>query len=342
MKRYLILLICLVVIIIVAIFGSSGSGVPKSEVSLGKYIDIEAEVVEKKLADADIENAIIDFIVTDQEDVEINNRPVRNGDTVNIDYSGKVDGVKFEGGTETDHDLIIGAGDFIEGFEEQIIGMKIGQTADIKVTFPDPYLPNDDLSGAEAVFTVKVNSIHGKVIPTKITDDMIKEKSDTYSTIKQYRDYIVPVLESKIEETNKLKKQEALWKVIVDNCTVTSLSNKKVKYYSDLYESDYQYWADMYGVDLNTLIKDYMGTTREKFDADKKKSAENLVTKLAIVEAIAEEQDISISNDEYQEYLDNNGIGEEEAKQYGEKIKDDMLYEKVIDFVASKARVTFL
>jgi len=341
MKKYYKQVIIFGLLIIICIVGSSNSET-KSEVELEKYTDIEVEVAEKTATDANVEDRMINELLAEEEDVEITNRPVRNGDIANIDYSGKVDGVAFDGGTDTDTDLEIGSGNFIDGFEEQLIGMKIGETADIKVTFPDPYPNNEDLSGVEAVFTVKINSIMGKVIPSTITNEMVKEVSDTYTTVEEYRNYIRTELEAEIKEYNDQVKQEAVWKVVKKNAKIVSLSSSKVTYYSRLYENDYKNYAESMGVDMATFLESYMGMTRAEFNEEKKAHAEKRATDSAVAEHIAKKENIVVIDEEYKKYLEEHEIESTDEKQFKTAIMDELLYTKVREFLASKAKITII
>ena len=341
MKKYYKQIIVFGLLIVICIIGSSNSET-KSEVELGKYTGLEVEVKEKKVTDTEVEDVMISELLAEEEDVEITNRPVRYGDTANIDYSGKVDGVAFDGGTDTGSELEIGSGSFIDGFEEQLIGMKIGETADIKVTFPDPYPNNEDLSGVEAVFTVKINSIMGKVIPEKITDDMVKKVSDTYTTVEEFRNYIRTELEEETKETNTQMKCSAVWQVVLKNATIKSLSSSKVTYYSQLYENDYKSYAEQFGVDMNTFIEEYMGMTRADFNAEKKSHAEKRTTDSAIAEYIAEKESISVTDAEYQKYIEEHEIESTDEKKFKEAVMDELLYNNVCEFLANKAIITII
>ena len=185
MKNKSIIIVVGIIVLVIAI--SILSSNTPTKIQLGQYKGIKIMDSKTTVSNKDVENALIDAVMSKQEEVKIKDRAVRKGDKANIDFAGKVDGVLFDGGSAKGYDLVIGSGSFIPGFEDQVVGMKTGQTKDIKVTFPDPYTANTDLSGKKAVFTVKVNSIHGKIVPDKITDAMIKKISDTHLTVKKMR-----------------------------------------------------------------------------------------------------------------------------------------------------------
>lgn len=313
-----------------------------TEVSLGQYIGLEAEYYELTITDSDVENSLLEEILYYRNNVQITDRPVRNGDIANIDYSGTVDGAPFEYGSDTGYELEVGSGSFMDGFEEQVIGMSIGQTSEIHVTFPDPYEGNPDLSGAAAVFVVTVNSIVGKEVPDIITDDMIAEISTTHSTVSEYREYIRSQLESQAEATNIQNQRNAVWSIISENSTVENPSNEKAKYYSNIYEVNYTEYADNYEMTLSEFVQQYLGMTTEEFNEEKKAYGEASAIRCAITEAIAKEQNITTTSDEYKAYVEKYGYDSDYEKQYGQAIIDDVLYEKVMDFIIDNTTFTVL
>lgn len=335
-KKYIVVTALIGLLIIFAIFQKSSTD---SVLTLGQYIGLEVEMAEVIVTDADVENAVINDVVASQDNVQITDRPVRYGDIVNIDYSGTIDDVAFSGGTDTDYDLEIGSGAFIDGFEDQIIGMEVGQTSNITVTFPDSY-DNDSLARKEAIFKVTINSISGKIIPDKITDAMIAEISETYDNVLDYNNYVRVELEENAKAETIQNKYDAAWEVVMSNTVVTSLSKRKLNYYSDLYKNNYQSYADMYSISLSEFITTYMGTTTTKFNENMKLYAESFTKMYAISEAIAKEQNITISNEQYQSYLEDNDIDSDYATKYNEQIKDELLYQNVVEFIADKANFT--
>ena len=151
----------------------------KPEVELGAYKGIEVEKRAYNVTDDEVDAAIAQLQEGVARMVDVD-RPVENGDTVNLDYSGSVDGVKFDGGTAQGQTLTIGSGQFIPGFEEQMVGMAVGEEKDIEVTFPEEYHA-ENLAGKKAVFAVKVNGIQVKELPT-LDDEFAKDVSE-YDTL---------------------------------------------------------------------------------------------------------------------------------------------------------------
>ena len=153
------------------------------EVTLGQYKGIEVEKPEYNVTDEAVDSEI-EKARRERARLVVVERPVENGDTVNLNYSGSVDGVKFDGGTAEEQELRIGSGAFIPGFEEQLVGMSIGEDKDITVTFPSEYHA-PELAGKEAVFAIHINDISVEELP-ELNDDFAKDASD-FETVEEWR-----------------------------------------------------------------------------------------------------------------------------------------------------------
>ncbi len=145
----------------------------KPDVTIEAYTGLKIKKYEYNVTDADVENEVNKLASRDAKDVPVEGRACKSGDTVNIDFSGSVNGEKFAGGTAEDYDLVLGSHSFIPGFEEQVEGMKIGENKDITVTFPEDYQA-DNLRGKDAVFAIKLNKITEKQYP-ELTDEYVKK-----------------------------------------------------------------------------------------------------------------------------------------------------------------------
>ena len=185
----------------------------KPEVTLGEYKGVEAE----KKVQAVSEEAVNARIESDAErassTMDVTDRAVENGDIVNLDYAGSVDGVAFQGGTAEKQTLTIGSGMFIPGFEEQMIGMAIGEEKDLSVTFPEQYHA-EELAGKAAIFHVKVNGIQVKVRP-ELDDDFAADVSE-FDTFEAYKQNIVETLEKNAAERAEAELEDALVQKVVD------------------------------------------------------------------------------------------------------------------------------
>ncbi|MBQ3571503.1 MAG: trigger factor [Clostridia bacterium] len=185
----------------------------KPEVKLGKYKGIKIEKVEYNVTDEDVENEISKLRERNSREVEVTDRAVEDGDICDIDFSGSIDNVKFEGGTAEHHSLKIGSKTFIPGFEEQIIGMNIGGERDITVKFPEDY-PQETLAGKEAVFAIKLHGIKVKELP-EVDDEFIKDATGEES-VEAYKTSVRAKLQKSNDEKAKHEMEDKLMKIITD------------------------------------------------------------------------------------------------------------------------------
>ena len=182
----------------------------KPEVKLGQYKGVEAELVEAEVTDEQVEAEIARIRERNARWVDVD-REAQNGDKVVIDYSGSVDGVKFDGGTADNQIIELGSGTFIPGFEEQIVGMKKGEEKDLTVTFPENYRAKD-LAGKEAVFHVKLHDVKQKELPD-LDDDFAQDVSE-FDTMDEYRADIKAKLLERAEEFAKEARRTTCWKLL--------------------------------------------------------------------------------------------------------------------------------
>ena len=238
---------------------------------LANYKGVEYTKVDTVVTDAEVEEKVKEFLKNYPE--KITDREIKKGDTVNIDYEGKKDGVAFDGGTAKGTDLNIGSGSFIPGFEDGLIGKKPGETVDLNLTFPKDY-HSEELKGAKVVFTVKINYIVGNA-PKKLTDELVKENTE-FATSADYEEDV----RKKLEESKKDAAKE-----------------------SNL--------AAQYGLKLEDIVKNQFKLTEEEFDKEVKAQATNSAKQLVVVRAIAEAEKLEVSDDEYKTalntYYENSG-----------------------------------
>lgn len=283
-----------------------------------------------KVSDADIDEFINQNITAQfKEQTPIEGRDdVRDGDVINIDYVGSIDGVEFEGGTGN-YDLAIGSHSFIDTFEEQLIGAKVGDTVSVNVTFPTPYPNNPDLSGKPALFVVSVNKLlYTETIPD-LTDDMVKEfftyeGMNDITTIAQckefFRDYLASSL---IDQT------------ISSSFYVSSVSaDMIVAFYNDNM-SLYELMAQQYQTNLQDLLSQN-GTSMEEFKKSCLEDATSQALYYQCMCAIADDLGITVTDEDTQNFIKLQGCetAEEIKKLYG---KEYSLQYHVIQYLVSKA-----
>ena len=283
----------------------------KPEVELGAYKGIEVEKRAYNVTDDEVDAAIAQLQegVARMADVD---RPVENGDTVNLDYSGSVDGVKFDGGTAQGQTLTIGSGQFIPGFEEQMVGMAVGEEKDIEVTFPEEYHA-ENLAGKKAVFAVKVNGIQVKELPT-LDDEFAKDVSE-YDTLEALRDAKRQELLEQAEKNAKIQKENDVVRKAVENATV-EVPDAMVERQIDSFLQDMGYRLQMQGISLEDYLK-YTNTEisalRDQYRAD----AALRVKSQLVLEAISKAEAIEATPEE---------IGDkvaDYAKQFGNMTVED-------------------
>ena len=283
----------------------------KPEVELGAYKGIEVEKRAYNVTDDEVDAAIAQLQEGVARMVDVD-RPVENGDTVNLDYSGSVDGVKFDGGTAQGQTLTIGSGQFIPGFEEQMVGMAVGEEKDIEVTFPEEYHA-ENLAGKKAVFAVKVNGIQVKELPT-LDDEFAKDVSE-YDTLEALRDAKRQELLEQAEKNAKIQKENDVVRKAVENTTV-EIPDAMVERQIDSFLQDMGYRLQMQGISLEDYLK-YTNTEisalRDQYRAD----AALRVKSQLVLEAISKAEAIEATPEE---------IGDkvaEYAKQFGNMTVED-------------------
>ena len=310
------------------------------EVSLGQYKGIEVEKQEYNVTD-EMVNAEIERErenVARMIDVE---RPVENGDEVELDYSGTVDGVKFEGGTAEHQTLVIGSGMFIPGFEEQMIGMNVGEEKDLNVKFPDEY-HSDELKGKAAVFHVKVHAVRVKELP-EADDEFAKDVSE-FNTIAELRDHKKEELEKKAMNEAKAKKENDVIEKAVANATV-DIPDVMIDRQADRMLNDIRYRLSMQGISLEDYCK-YTGTKTEVMKAEMKNEAERRVKTQLVLDAIMKAEGIKAENDEVDKKIDEYCAQfDDKAEEFKAKLNEDdkayfedqVLLDKTINMLVDSA-----
>ncbi len=309
-------------------------------ITLGEYKGLPVSYTKLEVTDADVDTAIKADLEGNAKEEEVTDRAVQEGDTVNIDYEGLKDGVAFEGGTAQGTDLNIGSNSFIEGFEEGLIGAKVGDELSLDLTFPADY-GNAELAGQAVVFKVKVNSIKVTIVP-ELTEAYVKDNTD-YESIAAYKEGTRAELVKENEETMKNEKIRNLITTIVDSSTISSYPQSVVDYYAYEMESYYQQYASMFGYELLDFLA-ANGMTEEKYTEEKKSYAEDRTAQELVLNAIIKSENMQITDEEYKAgvagYVEEYGYAsEEEFLQYAteEQIKESLIWEKAVNFVLEQS-----
>ena len=313
----------------------------KPEVTLGKYKGIELKKVEYNVEEKDIDHEIGHMQERNARLVNVEDRPVEKNDTTVIDFEGFVDGVAFEGGKAENHELVIGSNTFIPGFEDQIIGMKIGEEKDINVTFPEEYF-SKDLAGKAAVFKVKLHEIKKKELPV-VDDEFAKDVSE-FDTIKELKASIKEKLEEENKNKAKYETEEEAIKTVCDN-TEIDIPSGMVETETDNMIKDIEQRLMYQGLNFAQYLQ-MMGKTEEDMRKEMKEQAERQVKTKLVLGAIVEAEKIEATDEEVKAKL------EEMATMYGKDAKDleaneslkayiaeSVKTEKAINFIVDNAKI---
>ncbi|MDO5834349.1 MAG: trigger factor [Lachnospiraceae bacterium] len=313
-------------------------------VKLCDLTGITVETSPKLTVDEDMVNSQIDYLrknyLTETEDA------AKEGDTVNIDFVGKMDGEAFDGGSGTSYDLVLGSGSFIDGFEDQLIGAKKGEKLEVNVTFPESYPNNPDLAGKPAVFDVTVNKV--STMP-ELTDQWVKEHAEDMgskaSDVASFRVEQQALLQAQVDyQYNNTIQQDALQQ-IVDTSEIT-VSDEMQTYAEDYVISQEVSTAKQYGYGLADMLNMY-GMSVDDFKEEISGYATDYAKQRMVVAAIANEQGIKSSDaliDELAAEL--SGLAGKELnkiqliEQYGgDAVKEEAVNKAVLDYVQTQVKV---
>ena len=316
----------------------------KPDVTLGEYKGVAVEKNVEKVTDEAVDARIQNDLERASTTQDVTDRAVENGDIVNLDYAGSVDGVAFEGGTAQGQSLTIGSGMFIPGFEEQMVGMNIGEERDLSVKFPEQYHA-DSLAGKDAVFHVKVNGIQTKVRP-ELDDDFAADVSE-FDTFDAYKANIVADLEKNAADRAEANLEDALVQKVVDaaDCDIPDAMIQD-EITTMLREMEMRMMYQ--GIRFEDYLK-YTGQTLDQVRENYKPEAANRVKTQLVLEAVAKAENIVPTDEDVDEAIAdqakrvNRDVEEFKAslsEQQKEYLKETAGIKKVIDFLKANAVIT--
>ncbi len=299
----------------------------KPEFTLGQYKGLTFKKESTKVTAKEVQ-AVIDRELNNRARlVEKTEGEVVKGDTVVLDYSGSIDGVKFEGGTAEKQRLEIGSGAFIPGFEDQLIGMKAGESKDITVTFPKDY--TEDLAGKEAVFAITVHEIHSKELPV-LDDEFVKDIDDELNTVAEWKAQIKKELAPKKEENAEAKLENDMIDAIVKN-TEIEIPECMIEEELDYRIQELEHSMSQYGLKFEDYLK-YTGTTIEDIKKEKREEAVKNIKSRLVIEAILKEEKIEVTPEELNAKFDK--LDEKEKNpQYMSYLANKLVIDKLFAFL---------
>ena len=315
----------------------------KPDVELGNYKGLKAVKYVHKVTDEEIDNRIQQDVDKATTMADVTDRAVENGDTVNLNYAGSVEGVAFEGGTAENQTLEIGSGHFIPGFEEQMIGMQIGEEKDLNVKFPDEYHA-ENLKGKDAVFHVKVNGIQTKVVPA-LDDDFAADVSE-FDTFADYKASITKELTDRADKNAAVQLENELVQQAVDAADC-DIPDAMIEDEIDIMIRELKLRMMYQGLKYEDYLK-YTGQTEDQVKEMYRPEAKNRVKMQLVLDAIIKAENIDVTEEEVEkataEEAERSGREVEEFKKglndrQKEYLRDNAKIRKAVDMIVETAQV---
>ena len=313
----------------------------KPEVTLGDYKGVEVEKTEVSVSEEDVDKEVDKERESNSRMIDIDDRAVENGDMIKLDFEGFVDGVAFAGGKGEDYPLTIGSGSFIPGFEDQLVGAKIGEETEVNVTFPEDYQA-EELKGKAAVFKCKVNEIKVKELP-EADDEFAKDVSE-FDTLAEYRDDIrAKLLERKTQDAKRAKENKVVAKA-VENASMEipeAMINEQVRRMAD----DFSRRIQAQGITFEQYMQ-FTGMTVDQMLDQMKPEALKRIQNSLVLEAIAKAENIEISDERVDEEIakmaeqykmEVDKLKEIMGEQEREQMKNDLAIQAAVEMITDAA-----
>ena len=329
---------------------AGGYAYEDDDMKLVQYKGLTYSAVPYEVTDEEVDAEIEETLHAYAENEQVMEGTAQEGDEVNIDFVGTVDGEKFDGGSGEDYDLTIGSGYFLEEFENGIIGMEVGETKDVPVTFPEDYHA-ENLAGKEAVFAITLNYLAGEEIVPELTDAWVAENLGEDS-IEAYRATVREDLEMEAEDSFEEEKKQEVLEKLVDGSEVTNIDKEKIENDVQSMVDYYTSYAQMWGMEYADFVK-AMGYEEDTMLAQFTTEAEKFEKQRALLAKIAELESIELTDEEFDDEMtvlaDQYGFetldefkkeieehGEEGADPY-EAYREQFVLDKVTSFLVENA-----
>ena len=314
----------------------------KQEVKLGKYKGVKIEKVSTEVTDADVDAEIEKERRANSRTIVVEDRPVKDGDITVINFEGFVDGVAFEGGKGENYPLTIGSGQFIPGFEEQLIGAKIGEDVEVNVTFPEDYQA-EDLAGKAAVFKCKVNEIKETELP-EADDEFASEVSD-FDTIAEWKEDLMKSLTEKKVASAKEEKENKALEAAVENAEMV-IPDAMAEFECEQMINDYAMRLSQQGLSIDQYLM-FTGMDMDGLKAQMKPQAIKTIKSRLVLEAIVNEEKLEANDDEIDAEIakmaemygmENDKLKESIGDREKELMSKDVCLRKAVELVAAEAK----
>ena len=314
----------------------------KPEVTLGEYKGVEVPKTEIQVTDEEIQAEVDKERENNSRTIDVDDRGVEKGDLIKLDFDGSVDGVPFQGGKAEDYPLTVGSGSLIPGFEDQLIGAKIGEEMEVKVTFPEDYHA-EDLKGKEAVFKCTVKAIQVKELP-EADDEFAKDVSE-FDTMAEYREDIKKNLTEKKEAAAKREKETAAVAKAVENAQMEipdAMVDEQVRRMAD----DFTRRMESQGITMQQYMQ-FTGMDADKLLEQMKPEALKRIQNSLVLEAVAKAENIEISDERLDEEIakmaesykmEADKLKELMGDYEKEQMKNDLAIQAAVDLVRDSAK----
>ena len=315
----------------------------KPEVTLGEYKGVEVKKAEAVVTDEDVENELTAARKKNGRLIDVEDGTIEDGDNTIIDFTGYIDDKTFDGGAGTDYPLVIGSHSFIEGFEDQLIGKKKGETCDVNVTFPAEYHA-DELAGKPAKFVVTIKEVKRNELP-ELNDEFASEVSD-FDTLDEYKADIRKKLQEKKEQDAKVENENNVIEKVVENAQM-ELPQPMVDTQAREMVENYARRLQSQGLNINDYMK-YTGMTPEKLMEQMRPEAEKRIKTRLVLEKVVEVENVEVSDEKLDEQINEIAasyklegaklkemIGEREKEQ----IREDLKVQAAIDLLVEQAKL---
>ena len=313
----------------------------KPEVTLGDYKGVEVPKSETEVTDEDVEAELKKEQEKNSRTISVEDRAAQLNDIVTIDFEGSVDGVPFDGGQATEYPLTLGSNTFIPGFEEQLVGAKVGDDVDVKVTFPEEYQAKE-LAGKEAIFKCAVKKIEAKELP-ELDDDFAKDVSE-FDTLAEYKEHVKTNLEDKKANEAKRAKEDAAVDKVIENAQMDIPEAMLMTQCRQMLD-DFSRRMQSQGLSMDQYFQ-FTGMTADKMMEDMKPQALKRIQTRLVLEKVAEAENIQPSEEEITEEIQKmadaykmeaDKIREAIGESGLEQMKKDMAVQKAVTVIADAA-----
>ena len=315
----------------------------KPEVTLGEYKGVEVKKAEAVVTDEDVENELTAARKKNGRLIDVEDGAIEDGDNTIIDFTGYIDDKTFDGGAGTDYPLVIGSHSFIEGFEDQLIGKKKGETCDVNVTFPAEYHA-DELAGKPAKFVVTIKEVKRNELP-ELNDEFASEVSD-FDTLDEYKADIRKKLQEKKEQDAKVENENNVIEKVVENAQM-ELPRPMVDTQAREMVENYARRLQSQGLNINDYMK-YTGMTPEKLMEQMRPEAEKRIKTRLVLEKVVEVENVEVSDEKLDEQineiaasykLEGAKLKEMMGEREKEQIREDLKVQAAIDLLVEQAKL---